>query len=172
MSIVVLWMLISFAVLVILASLKLSKQNLHCSPQTAEDCLTPTRTEVSISTGAPRLWANQSSPTPVSTVVVAHPGIFWWVRDFGPHWQVPGCRFQGRPLQCRYVSTAHANGNTTAHALLQRANALVHEGCWDPTIVDGAYRHIPQVLWCTPCVVLDHVIDASCGVCNGSCMLA
>lgn len=77
-------------------------------------------------------------------VVVALSGYFWWMHDFGTHWQVPGCTHKGSPLKCQYISTAHAE-RTAANTVLQNASALVHEGCWDPAAVDGRYQNLPQV---------------------------
>lgn len=89
----------------------------------------------------------RTKPTTSSPVVVAHPGISWWVLDFGPHWQVPGCSHDGKPLDCQYVSTAHASGNSTAQDLLGQAQALVHEGCWDPATIPPQFRSVTQVMF-------------------------
>lgn len=79
------------------------------------------------------------------TVTVAHPGIFWWVRDYGVQWQVPGCKLRGKPLHCEFISIRHAEGNAAAELQLRKAMALVHEGCWSPDTVDAGYKHLPQV---------------------------
>lgn len=107
-------------------------------------CLKPLHAEVN---HQPVLQVDMSAARQVhpQTVTIAHTGTYWWVHEFGPHWQVPGCWLRGQPLECQYISTAHAADNTTARAQLQDALALVHEGCWDPSSVEAQYRHLPQV---------------------------
>lgn len=87
-----------------------------------------------------------STREPVGPVVVAHRGVSWWVIEIGPHFQVP-CTWQNQPLQCHYVSTAHAAGNATAQALLQTSNVLVNEDCWNPSAVSVEYRNLTQLMF-------------------------
>lgn len=90
--------------------------------------------------------AGQQPPPGKADVVVALSGYFWWMHEFGKHWDVPGCTLKDRPLKCQYISTALAEG-TASSTLLQNASALVHEGCWDPAALDARFHNLPQVMF-------------------------
>lgn len=126
------WVVVSMVLLVLLAPFEIHSQ---------KNCFRLTQSQQAAVTSF-----TTTQPANPAPVVVAHPGISWWVLDYGPTWQVPGCNFKGGPLDCQYVSTAHAEGNATAKALLQKAVALVHEGCWDPATLDARFKHLPQVM--------------------------
>lgn len=97
-------------------------------------------------------------PGQVEKVVVAHRAVSWWVLDLGAHWQVP-CSFEGKPLECQYVSTAHASGNSTAQDLLGQAQALVLEDCWDPATVPARFQNVTQVMFSMEPVTLQPCLD-------------
>lgn len=89
----------------------------------------------------------QSSQTQQLDVVVAHNSDFWWQLDFGSHWEVPSCTWQGAPLGCHYVSAAHAPGNTTAERMMRHAAVLVKELCWDSSSIPAHLQHLPTVMF-------------------------
>lgn len=150
-SVVAAWLVVSI-LLVLLAPYEIhSQKNCFRLIQSQQDAATTYTT------------TQPANPPPV---VVAHTGMFWWVLDYGPHWQVPGCSFQGRPLDCQYVSTAHAEGNATAQDLLGQAQALVHEGCWEPATLDARFKPLPQVM--TLCKDMLHCECQHCATCSYS----